>query len=329
MSRFSFVDEGAHIPGDDHLWQESQIFIWWDERKQIGGLQRVGHIPNQHKANYWHGLMTGEGYRYLTDVHGLPLTADDRDARGLASGGQSMRALDERRGSIDFADDNTELHLRYQDFYPMDEVWEQGTGGHVEAEMAAAHFETSGRVTGNVRIGEQIIDVDGMFHRDHSWGPRDWEYLTGHRWVVGTAGPQFSFSSATMLGNQDLVSGGYVIRNGKRYQAELLDIVIGIEPDNVTARNATVTWQLAGGETVIIDCEPVGGWMFGHGNYLESDQLGHFQVRGEDITGWCDIEMSMNHRLHNQPVRLAVAAALKQGVTQARDRVGLFEVLAR
>ena len=110
-------------------------------------------------------------------------------------------------------------------------------------------------------------------------------------------------------------------------EARDIDIVIGIEPDNVTARNATVAWKLDNGEAVIIDCEPIGGWMLGHGQYLESDQLARFSVRGTDIEGWCDVEVSMNHRLHNQPVRLAIGAALQHGFSQARKPIDLFEKL--
>jgi hypothetical protein len=328
MKRFEFADEGMHTPtAGDQIWQESQIFIWWDESQGLGGLQRVGHLPNQDKANFWHGLMTAGGLHYLADVHDITLTDGDRHDRGLTSGGQSMAALSHDTGTIDFADDQTELHLRYEDYYPMCEVWEHGTGGKVEADMAAAHFETSGRVTGTVRMRDRRFEVDGSFHRDHSWGPRDWEALNGHRWVVGTAGPRFSFSAAVMLGTTDLVAGGYVIRDGDRFQARDIDIVIGIEPDNVTARNATVAWKLDNGEAVIIDCEPIGGWMLGHGQYLESDQLARFSVRGTDIEGWCDVEVSMNHRLHNQPVRLAIGAALQHGFSQARKPIDLFEKL--
>ena len=330
MTRFAFKDEGAHAPDpDDPIWQESWIFIWWDEQNGIGGLQRVGHLPNQGKANYWNGLMTADGARYLADEHDLPLGSGDRHELGLTAGAQRMAAITESTGAIDFDDGDSELHLHYEDFYPMCEVWEHGSGGNVEADMAAAHFETSGRVTGTARIGDREFEVDGTYQRDHSWGPRDWETLNGHRWVVGTAGPEFSFSSAVMLGSSDVVSGGYVIRDGIRHQATEVDIVVGIEPDNVTARNATVAWQLESGETVVVDCEPAGGWMFGHGQYLEADQLGRFTVRGEEIRGWCDIEVSMNHRLHDQPVRLAIGAALDPGLTTTRPRLGLFEKLTR
>lgn len=330
MTRFRFVDEGAHAPDlQDPLWQESQIFIWWDETRGIGGLHRLGQLPGERRANIWNGLMTAAGTRYRSDRHDLPLRAGDRGERGLSVEGHGMQATSERTGTIRFSEPDAEVLLDYEDFHPMCEVWEHGTGGRVEAEMAAAHFETSGRVTGTMRLGDERFTVDGTFHRDHSWGPRDWEYLRGHRWVVGVAGPEFSFSSAVMLGTRDLVSGGYVRRDGERMQATDVDIVVGIEPDNVTARTAVVTWTLADGDRVIVDCDAIGGWMFGHGEYLEADQIGRFTVRGTDIQGWCDIETSMNHRLHNQPVELAIGAALSPGISLSRNRIRLFEELVK
>ncbi|TAM67308.1 hypothetical protein [Mycobacterium sp.] len=80
------------------------------------------------------------------------------------------------------------------------------------------------------------------------------------------------------------------------------------------------------GETLFIDCERWGGWI-GHRQCLGSDQIARLEVRGTDIQGWCDIEVSMNHRLHNQPVRLAVAAALQHGFSQVRNNIDLFEKL--
>lgn len=325
MTTFHPDDEGAHAPGDEHDWQESLMFIWWDESAGVGGLQRVGHLPNQGRANYWNSFVTADGYRYRGDVHDIPLLPMDRRSDGLTAAGHGILPLAQGGPRLDFDDGDTELHLTWEDFFPMCEVWEHGSGGAVEADMAAAHYETSGRVRGTLRMGERQYDIDGTFHRDHSWGPRDWEHLQGHRWVIGTAGPHFAFSAAVMLGTGNLVSGGYIIRNGVRFQADAVDIVVAMEPDNVTARSATVTWELPHGEQVIIDCMPINGVMLGHGEYIECDQLSHFRVRGTDVEGWCDVETSMNHRLHNLPVKLAIGAGLEHGFSDARGKIALGE----
>lgn len=326
---YATSDEGAHAPQDDNpLWQESLLFLWWDDEAGIGGIHRVGHLPNQNLGNYWNGLMTREGPRYRADVHELPLTPEDRREDGLTIVGQSIIPVGPDGGRLHFEDADTTIDLSFEDFGPMDEVWRLGTGGDVERDMAAQHYETSGRARGTVRMGDRDYEVDGLCYRDHSWGPRDWEALPGHRWIPGTAGPRFWFSAAVMLGTTDLCSGGYVIRDGVRHQATNVDIVVGLEPDNVTVRNAVVTWDLEDGSSVTIDCEPINGIMMGHGNYIESDQFCRFTVRGTDVTGWCDVEISTNHRLHNQPVRLTVGAGLEMGFSTPRGRIELAERVA-
>ena len=40
---------------------------------------------------------------------------------------------------------------------------------------AEGHFEQTGRVTGEIRLGEESWDVNGYGVRDKSWGPRTWQ----------------------------------------------------------------------------------------------------------------------------------------------------------
>ena len=111
-------------------------------------------------------------------------------------------------------------------------------------------------------------------------------------------------------------------------RAEEIDYVVGLNPDNVTVRSAEVTFMLENDETIILDCEPLGGAMLGHSDFLEADQLSRFTVRDEDITGIVNIEVSTNHRLHNRPVVLAMDAALEPGFSQRRGRrVSLSEAV--
>jgi hypothetical protein len=327
MNSFTQADEGIHTPGDHPKWQESVVILWFDEKAGVGGFQRLGQLPNQNRSNYWNGLLTTDGLRYVQDKHDIPLVEGDRGETSLGSDGQRF-SFTPGGGTVEYSDDSTELHLEFEDFYPMCEVWERGSGGVVEQNTAANHYESSGRVRGTARLGDRRIPVDGLFHRDHSWGVREWDLIAGHRWIVGTAGPNLSFSAAVMLGDRDIVSGGFVVKDGERIQATDVDVVVRLEPDNITTRGAEVAWQLESGETLRIRSENVGGFVFSHGIWVLSDQLTRFHVVGdEDTTGMCLVETSTNHRLNNLPVTLAVGAALDRGFSQARGRIGLFEHL--
>jgi hypothetical protein len=326
---YTFEDEATHDHDDDAAWQESYFFCWYDLDSDVGGIQRVGHEPNNdNTSNFWNALFTGDGYQYRNDAREQPRNPDDRGERYLQSSGQRITYGGGEDNKVEFEDGETKVDLRFEDFYPICEAWEQGRGGKIEERVCITHYESSGRVTGTVEMGDRHFDVDGLYHRDHSWGPRDWERINGHRWCVGTAGPELSVSGTVMFGPNDLVSGGYVVRDGERFRAEEIDYVVGLNPDNVTVRSAEVTFMLENDETIILDCEPLGGAMLGHSDFLEADQLSRFTVRDEDITGIVNIEVSTNHRLHNRPVVLAMDAALEPGFSQRRGRrVSLSEAV--
>src|SRR5919197_875284 len=92
------------------------------------------------------------------------------------------------------ADEDCQLDLAVEDFYPRTDFFPPDAGTLVD-DFASSHYETSGRVTGTVVLGGVTYEVDGLGHRDHSWGTRRWDTLLNHRWVPGTFGPDLSFGS--------------------------------------------------------------------------------------------------------------------------------------
>jgi hypothetical protein len=51
-------------------------------------------------------------------------------------------------------------------------VWE--TAGTPYGYRLATRYEIPCRVTGTIRVGEEIVELRGTGQRDHSWGTRDW-----------------------------------------------------------------------------------------------------------------------------------------------------------
>jgi len=311
---FARKDEGIHVPSTQPMWQESLFFCWWDENAGIGGIHRLGQEPNQGKANYWHGLFTADGLRYRSIVHTLDLVESDRQPMEMRAGPQSIR-FGEDGDFIDFSEADTSVKLRFKGYYPMCEVWRHGSGGSVEREMAANHFENSGSVTGSVSMAGREYTISGQFHRDHSWGLREWSKMYGHRWAIGTAGPDLSFAGAVMLGTQDVTEGGFVIRNGIRIAAERVDFVVFLESDGVSHRGGEVTFHLEDASQLGIRFDSIGGFIAGHGGMILTDQLCRFRST-EGHEGFGLLEASINTRLGTGPVNVSLRSALQTGYSQ-------------
>jgi hypothetical protein len=198
-------------------------------------------------------------------------------------------------------------------FYPLTDFFP--SGGSMVEDFNTHHYETSGRITGNLTVDGRDFLVDGLYHRDHSWGPRRTMLLRSHRWISGTFGPDLSFGSMCWhAADNTFLKVGYVVRDGQIIYAEDVDVVTWLEADGLTHRGGTATWRLPGGEEFSLVAEPVDALVGQLHNvcYVDSTCL----VRHEGRVGICDFEISNNARLGTDAINFAINAALAGGITK-------------
>ena len=105
-------------------------------------------------------------------------------------------------------------------------------GAHAEgcpAWMADDRFEQSGTVRGVLRFGGREIPFEGLGHRDHSWGTRDWGIAQHWKWLEAQAGSDLAVHAFeyNALGKTQLL--GYVLRDGEI--AEVTEAKFSFEHD--------------------------------------------------------------------------------------------------
>ena len=308
-------------PTDDEWWQDSAFVTWYAAGAGIGGLVRIGHEPNLDGGvvALWFGLSTKDGLRYRRNDC-LPLTEADRLERGFgAHSGAYQLVWEDDALHLRVEDEDVSLDLTIRDFYPRTDFFPATAGSLVE-EFASSHFETSGAITGTVHLADRIYEVDGLCHRDRSWGTRRWDTLLNHRWIPGTVGPELSFGSICWHATDgSLRKFGYVVRNGVVTQASEIDVVVGIEADGVTPRNATALWRFADGEELVVHCEPIDGTVSVQHDVTCLDNICEVTVEGRQ--GFCDLELSTNPRAGQAPLTLAVGAATENGLSRRQPMV--------
>ncbi|HEV8625719.1 MAG TPA: hypothetical protein VG034_14765 [Acidimicrobiia bacterium] len=293
---------------EDRLWQESMFVAWYDLEHGIGGAHRVGHEVGKGTANLWSGIVTGKGLRWRRRAQAVLLDAADRTEHRFGCGSTAFLA-GEHLG-LEVRDEDVEADLELDSFYAPTSVWNSAESHTVAATIAPAHAEASGRVRGTVRIAGSAYDVDGFFHRDHSWGIRDWATIVSHRWVVGTFGPDLSFSSLILQGpDHRYIRGGAVVRHGEVTPADDVDIVVFGEADGASHRGGEVTFSLPDEETLHLRCEAIDGLLFDHEGFLTVETLCRVTLDGRDEPGICDFEMSNGVR------NVAVAHAFRATAT--------------
>lgn len=306
-------DTRPHVPADDAAWQESFVVSWWDDDRGVGGFHRIGQQPAAGTASVLCGVVSTEGTRFRrTDEHvALSPTGTDRDA---FAAGPAHRVRFSEGLCFEVDEPDCEMVLHFEDFYPAYNYWALTSDSLLSADIAPDHYQIAGRVHGSLRLGDRELSVDGLGHRDHSWGARHWTALVGHRWLAGTMGPQFSFSMITShLATGELSRVGMVVRDGEVATLGDVDIVVHLEPDGLTHRGGTATARLPDGEELAFEAETVDGIVTSIRGLSVVDGLG--RVRVGEMTGFCDLEQSNNAEVRRQAVPLALRAINEEGLS--------------
>ena len=309
--------ERRQAPAHDEWWQDSAFVVWHAAAAGIGGVIRIGHEPNHGGgiAALWFGVVTRDGSRFRRNTTNA-LTKADRVANGFGALEGRYRIVYDDRLRIRVDDADCALDLEIEDFYPRTDFF-PATAGTLVDEFASSHFETSGRITGDVTLGDRRYEVDGLCHRDRSWGLRRWDTLLNHRWVPGTVGPELSFGSISWHGvDGTLRQFGYVVRDGVVVRAEEVDVVVAMEADGISYRGGSATWRFADGEQFVVDCAPLDGVVFEHHGVASVDAICEVEVDGR--SGFCDLEVSTNPRAGRGPVTEALRANHVDGLSQRR-----------
>ncbi|MGH8992135.1 MAG: DUF7064 domain-containing protein [Acidimicrobiia bacterium] len=318
-STYQEKDELCHeapAATDDPWWQESVVLTFWDDQAGVGALFRLGHEVGQGTATVWLGAVTDAGDRYRWYRGALPLSDHDRAGDGVRLEAGGVAAVLEN-GQLHWrvSQPEFECDVTVTDFYPMTNLWQLGTQTSLAKEFAPEHWEASGRVTGTVRIGDRRYDVDGLHHRDHSWGTRKWNTIRTHRWVAGTLGPDLSFMGLSWLANDgSLVTEGYVNRHGETTPARAVDILAYVDIDGLSCRGGRVRMDLPDGTDVTFEADRVDGLLTLHRNVACVDTISRVRL-ADGRTGFCDFETTHNSRGGEEAVTVMVGAAIDDGLS--------------
>ncbi len=224
-------DEYTHEPDPVPNYNESMYLNAFDLGREVGGWFRLGNRVN-------------EGYAEMTVCVYLPggrvafsyqrPAIENNDQ--MRAGGLHIEVVEPfehlrvtYRGKVcvldepgQMADPRTalssnpwvecEVDLDYRGVSPMyggRPANADGTDLELDAEksFSKAHYEQHCAVTGTIRVGDEILEIDGLGLRDKSWGPRYWQAISWYRWLPMVFSPDFAMMLSIVGGR----SGGMVL----------------------------------------------------------------------------------------------------------------------
>lgn len=294
-----------HQPEDDPYWQESDWYVFYDEKTGVGGAHRVGQKPALGTGQITLFCFGPDGQRYVVnDGHAVdrPISAENRTARGQSVGGHSVESMAPGRMRFCWNEPGCSAELVFEDdFYPA-RGWGKGAKSQGYATLqktiqSGGKVQASGRLRGRIRLGDHVYDIDALAHRDRAWGCRRSGGVLMHRYRLfsGTVGHALSFASFSMdLPDGERVCGGFVVRDGVEKEVGDLRVIAAFDYDGLSPLGGTAVFTLEDGEVLKVDCSGVQGFMTPlpeHGS-ASSDTICVVEYGG--ARGFCTLELCNN-----------------------------------
>ncbi|TPX12791.1 uncharacterized protein E0L32_006671 [Thyridium curvatum] len=321
------LDESINLRHEaprDKDFQDSVVLVWWDPGNSIGGFHRLGHEsnPEGNKVALWTNITTPTGIFKRTQSK--PLRKKDILPSGGFGSGDDTCTVEFKNGqhiwNIEEPDEELKLHIVHKD-----------TGPHVDCypkraitdTFAAGHLDIPGVVTGTMtHKGETYEIKNGFSIRDRGWGVRTWNRaVLSHRWVAGSAGPDFGVVIVAWHGADDSYSKfGWVVSNNMVKAAKSIDILAYKEDDSLTNRGGKTQIELVDGKSYVIEWKPVSkAFVTWHHDLAVVDRLCSFKAfettEGKEYHGFGDFENSSNMHHGSRKPSFVIDAVIETGFT--------------
>ncbi|HEX7277771.1 MAG TPA: hypothetical protein VF244_10395 [Acidimicrobiales bacterium] len=174
------AEEGRHRPGPGPRWEESYGFDFAARDGSVGGYVRLGLRPADGVAWYWAAVVGPDRPLVLVRDDDVPLPRGrslEVRTSGLWADHTCETALEHWTVGVEAfgvaLDDPRQAFAGERgDLCPlgMDLEWEAGG----EAGPSGDGYEQECTVHGEVLVGAERLELDGIGWRTHRWGGRDW-----------------------------------------------------------------------------------------------------------------------------------------------------------
>lgn len=290
MTVFTARDDNFHFAemGDRWWMTETSWFSFCKPEEKLGGWLYTMARPNI-------GTVAGGAWVWDDSAHlpwEIPYNANytalrlprDQDLSDITlPTGVSIKAVEPTMGyELAVRDgDVCDMTLHFQGIMPPRPLRKEGSpfGG-------ANHFDQFGRVTGTVRLGERLIEIDCLGMRDRSWGPRPEHRPKKSSYITGIASERDAFLAVTKWhGDVEEIAYGFMIRDG-----EIADLVSGTrrverDPHEGWVTRIVVEGTDELGRQLRAEGTRLSGLIINRHSFIDSNGLMAWSINGHDGHG--------------------------------------------
>ena len=283
---FGAEDDALHT-GDlsDRWWEtETAWFSFHHPQRRLGGWLYTMVRPNI-------GTIAGGAWVWDDTAHlpwdvlysanytSMPLAADTDLRHATLPNGVSIRVVEPTRTyDLAYVDgDRLDLRLRFDAVMPPEPLTAVGsTFG------SAHHFDQFGRVSGQVRILGEEIEIDCVAMRDRTWGPRPEHRPRQAAYVTGACDADHGFLAVTNTrADGDPIAYGFLRRDSRTVALAGGERTVRRHPEHGWIEQIRIEGVDRDGRVVRAEGEPVSRMIINRHTFIDINSLIRWDVDGE------------------------------------------------
>jgi len=276
------TDDLRHQPTSEENYSESKWFSFYDDAHDFWVSSRIGLEPNRNRANRWLVIALEGRIIYHDLARDLDLPPEDWNS--MTVGRLQFRTLEPMANyGIQFNTDDLLLDIAWRSITPVFDY--KDCFAPLPPSLAAMHYEQSGKVSGTVSAAGKNYNIDGIGHRDHSWGLRDWEGF--HSWtaLMGHFERFYFHVEQFHEDTSGMSRHGFVFVDGENVPVKNARINPAFSGEEAFPRQFNLEIEDAAGNTYRIDGEVRLTCPLAFGSCMVGESYGMFSCSGERHPG--------------------------------------------
>lgn len=249
MADFKATDHLRHSPDSSGRMRDSLFWQTTLPAEEVG-FQAYLYLTAAGKAGFnvvlWGDRETPLAIEFAQDQVPADMDLDHFSFKGLeirqTGFGEPVQ--------LDYASERMTLSLRFTGLHRAFSYHDNPDG--LPSWFARNRYEQTGWIEGFVESGSRRIELDGMGHRDHSWGNRNWGMPQHWKWFTAyTPDGSRMINGWIWMARGELGCAGYVVRDGELVAIRTICQRASYDPDMSQRHLHAEIVDVAGGVCVV------------------------------------------------------------------------------
>ncbi|MCR4879863.1 MAG: hypothetical protein K5906_02785 [Bacilli bacterium] len=179
------------------------------------------------------------------------------------------------------------------------EKWKKSFFSSLDKIQGQTHYEQEGTLKGCFTLNKEKVEFSLPCVRDHSFGPREWNYMNNHLWLMAINEElQFNYSLVSYPVMGLLEVGNYHLLGDKQQYMLYVDNDLNVINQGLIPTSLSLYMYLEDKKKIKVDVKVIASisYHFEEGNYILHENIAEYNIDGHISRGILEIGFNKDEK---------------------------------